>query len=550
MIFKKITILIVSLSLLLAGACGQSVQIKEVTAIEEIPQYTLPPVVKEPLPAVGGELVFPMPKNAETINPLKVHNVELTNLLTLIYEQPVRIDIDGKATAELAETWDADSTATVWTFKLRRGVQWQGDNGQFTAQDVIYTIEQIMNLSPQDSRFAVYNHLVASYVATDNYTVTITMTQPSNAAIYFMTFPVLCQAFAENNDIETQLPIGTGPYLVTYYDKLRQMDLIASDVWWKTPPYIQKLTALCYSDHDTELVALDSNLLDFVTTSTLAIDTYIKYNKTESLDYLTQYYDSLVPNVTTGVFTDVNVRQAVAYALDKRDLISKALLGHAVATDYPIPLDSFLSGGSANIYEYNLQKAIELLDIAGWKNRDDDPVFEAVVNTLLHDLTIDLLIYENNEDTYRRDVADNIKAQLILVGIDVNIVEVSYTDYLIKLRDKEFDLALCSLYLDQNPDPTFMIGTGGTANFGGYADPNMDLLLLNCKTATNNENMTAAYIALEDYFVSETPHIGLYFRTNSLIFDSSINIDDNIRDLNVYTSIPNWYLFVEDGAIN
>ncbi len=550
MVFKKIVIIVVSLSLLLAGACGQGVQVDEDTTIEEIPVYTLPPVIKEPVPAIGGELVFPMPRNAATINPLLVHNVELTNLLTLIYEQLVRVDIDGKATAELAETWEADATSTVWTFKLRRGVQWQQDYGQFTAQDVIYTIDQIMSSSPEESRYAVYNHLITSYIATDNYTVTITMNEPSNAAIYFMTFPVLCQAFAESNDIEAQLPVGTGPYLVTQYDKREKMQLIASDVWWKTPPYIQKLTALCYSDHDTELVALDSNLLDFVTTSTLAIDTYIKYNQTESLDYLTQYYDCLVPNVTTGVFADVNARQAVAYALDKRDLISKALLGHAVATDYPIPLDSFLSGGSANIYEYNLQKAIELLDTAGWKNRDDDPVSESVVNTLLVDLTIDLLIYENNEDTYRRDVADNIKAQLINVGIEVNIVEVSYTVYLERLIGKEYDLALCSFYLDQNPDPTFMIGSGGTANYGGYANTNMDLLLQNCKTTTNNEDMAAAYIALEDYFVSEAPHIGLYFRTNSLIFDSAITIDDNIRDLNVYTSLPNWYLFVEEGAVN
>ncbi|MBT7122452.1 MAG: hypothetical protein HN948_05515, partial [Clostridia bacterium] len=522
MIYKKIAIIIVSISLLLTCACAGDVLIEEDTAVEEIPQYTLPPVIKDPVPKIGGELVFPMPKNPATINPLKVHNVELTNLLTLVYEQLVHIDIDGKATAELAETWEADATGTIWTFKLRRGVQWQQDYGQFTAHDVIYTIDQIMNLSPEESRFAVYNHLIVSYIATDNYTIAITLSEPSNAAIYFMTFPVLCQSFAETTDIETHLPVGTGPYLVTEYDKREQMQLIASDVWWKQPPYIQKLTALCYSDHDTELVALDSNLLDFVTTSTLAIDTYIKYNQTESLDYLTQYYDCLIPNVTDGVFSDVSVRQAIAFALDKRDLISKALLGHAVATDYPIPLDSFLSSGSTNIHEYNLQKAIELLDTAGWKNRDDDPVFEAVINTLLYDLTIDLLIYENSEDTYRRDVADNIKAQLINVGIEVNIIEVPYSEYLIRLANKDFDLALCSFYLDQNPDPTFMIGTGGSANYGGFTDLNMDLLLQNCKTATNDEDMVAAYITLEDYFVAQAPHIGLYFRTNSLIFDSAI----------------------------
>ena len=137
MISKRIAIIIVSLSLLALCACGQNVLIEEDTAVEDIPQYTLPPVIKDPVPKIGGELVFPMPKNPATINPLKVHNVELTNLLTLIYEQPIHIDINGKATAELAYTWKADATATIWTFNLRRGVEWQSDYGQFTAQDVI-----------------------------------------------------------------------------------------------------------------------------------------------------------------------------------------------------------------------------------------------------------------------------------------------------------------------------------------------------------------------------------------------------------------------------
>ena len=546
MIFKRIALVLVACTLLIACACAPDVQIDEETAVEEIPQFTLPPVVKDPVPKIGGELFFPMPKNPATLNPLLVHNVELSNLLTLIYEHPIHIDANGKATAQLAETWEADITSTVWTFKLRRGVQWQNGYGQFTAQDVIYTIEQIKNYTPEESRFAVYNHLIESYIATDNYTITITMSEPSNAAIYFMTFPVICEAFAQETDINTHLPIGTGPYLVTEYDKREQMLLVASDVWWKQPPYIQKLTALCYSDHDTELIALNSNMLDFVTTSTLAIDTYIKYNQTEALDYLTQYYDCLIPNVVSGVFSDINARQALAFALDKRDLISKALLGHAVATDYPIPLDSFLSGGSTNIYEYNLQKAIDFLDDAGWKNRDSDPVFERVENTLLYDLQIDLLIYENDEDTYRRDVADNITAQLINAGIEVNIIEVPYDVYLTKLADMDFDLALCSFYLDQNPDPTFMVGTGGSANFGGFSDPNMDLLLQNCKVATNDEDMLQTYLALEDYFIEQAPHIGLYFRTNSLIYDTSVTIEGELRDLSVYTSLPNWYLYVED----
>lgn len=546
-IFKVTILSIVSVSLLVFSACGSSEVSGQDVTIDDIPLVTLPQVEKDPVPIIGGQLTFPIPKNAETINPLKVQNVELNNLLSLVYEQPVRIDTDGKAISELAETWEADKTATTWTFKLRKGVKWQGDYGSFTADDVIYTIDTLKGYSASDSRYAVYNNYISSYIKTDDYTVNITLKEPGNVAIYFMTMPILCKAYCEEKNLDEDLPVGTGPYVVSDYDKRTGMNLVANAVWWKQPPYIQELSAVCYSDHTTELSALDSNMIDFVTTSTIAIEPYIKYGQTKSADYMTRYYDCLIPNISSPILSEVKVRQALAYALDKREIISKALLGHAVATDYPIPLGSFLSGGRTNLHEYNLQKAIELLDEAGWKNRDNDPVFESVENANLNDLQIKLLIYKNSEDTYRRDVADNIVSQLINCGIEVVIEEVSYDVYKSRLESGNFELALCSYYLDSNPDPGFMIGTNGTANYGSYSDTMMDQLLLNCRTTTNDEDMADAYLDLENYFVEQIPHLGLYFRTHSIIYDSEITIESGLRDLSIYTTIPKWYLFIEEG---
>ncbi len=545
-IFKKILLISITVAVLVFSACSNNIADSQGAVIDEIPVVTLPPVEKEPVPAVGGELVFAIPENPATINPLLINNVELCNLMNLIYEQPVRIDTDGKAVSELAETWQADVTGTIWTFDLRKGVNWQNGYGSFTSADVKYTIDLIMSYTTEESRYAVYNSYIASYEATDTYKITITLNEPSNVAIYFMTMPIVCEAYLAEHDFDTDLPVGTGPYTADSYDKREGMELSASDVWWKQSPYIQKLSAVCYSDHEAELYALDSNLLDFVTTSIIAIEPYIKYGKTESIDYITQYYDCLIPNVAEGILSDVRTRQAIAFALDKRDIISEELLGHAVATDYPIPLSSFLSGGSTNIYEYNIQKAIDLLGEAGWKNRDEDPVFESVENSLLNDLEIDLLIYKNDEDTYRRDVADNIAEQLLSCGISVNVLEVSYDDYAQRLGNHDFDLALCSFYLDKNPDPTFLIGTGGSANYGKFSDSVMDQLLVACKTATNDEDMVTAYLAMEDYFIQQVPHIGLYFRTHSMIFDSAITTSSSLRDLNVYATIPKWYLYVEE----
>lgn len=540
----KIAGLIFALCLMLsAGGCG-AVPVTEQGDLN-IAQYTLPPVAQSAVPIQGGELKFPIPKNPASLNPLKIDNVELFNLFSLIYEQPVRIDVDGTAEPELAETWEADSTGKVWTFHLRKGVKWQDGSGELASDDVIYTIDRIKSYSKNESTYAQYNDILENYTAVDEYTVEITLSEPGNAAIYLMTFPVLCKSYCTGKDLDELEPMGTGPYAVESYSADTQMLLKPNESWWRQSPYIQKLTAVCYDDHAMELNAFDQNLIDFLTTSSLTVDTYRKYGVKESIDYMTRYYDCLVPNTESGFFSDVNMRRAVAFALEKRDIVSQALLGHAVATDYPVAPDSYLSGGSTNIYEYNTQKAAALFEQAGWKDRNSDGTLERVEGTQVIDLTIKLLVPLNKDDTYRHDVAENIVYQLKQCRINVEIQEQEYNTYVQSLKSGNFEMALCSFYLYQNPDVSFMLGSTGDRNYGGFSDPEMDAILADCKAALSEDEMKAAFLAMEKKFMESVPQISLYFRTNALLYDATINVKGDFRDMDVYTKIPQWYLYIK-----
>lgn len=541
--FKKIVLFATALTMLLLSACGANPDIS--APQETIPQYTLPPVIKEAQPTAGGEIVFPAPQKPATLNPLKTKNVELYNMLSLVYEQPIRIGADGKAYPELAETWETDATGTVWTFHLRKGVKWQGEYGEMTADDVVYTYDQLKTLTEADSNYVYNLPLIAGCTKVDDNTVQVTLTSPGYAAVYFMTFPVLCKKYCEAKNIDKDIPIGTGPYLITQMDMNDQVSFEVNPSWWKQAPYIQKLTAICIPDHDAEMSQFEQNLLDIVTTSSLTVDTYQKFEQIEYYDYMTHYYDCLVPN-TTGLLGDVNIRQAIAYALDKRSVVSKALLGHAVAVDYPVLPKSYLSGGSSTLYEYNQQRARELLELSGWTNKDEDPVLDKVEGDVVSQLKIRLLIPNNNEDTYRVDVAQNIQTQLLECGIDVQIDVQEPDVYKSSLESKNFDLALCTFYMDQNPDISFMVGTGGRCNYGGFADPLLDGLLANCSTALKEDDIKAAYTAMEEQFLALMPQIALYYRTNALLYDATLNISDAMCEKNLFTTIPSWYIFLEE----
>jgi len=334
---------------------------------------------------------------------------------------------------------------------------------------------------------------------------------------------------------------------VSEYNMPEGMTLEPNTSWWKQQPYIRKINVVGLPDHDAEMSSFDQNLLDIVTTSELTVDTYQKFEEVEYVDYQTQYYDCLVPNIE-GLFGDVNLRQARAYALDKRDIIAKALLGHAVAVDYPIPPDSFLSGGSANIYEYNQQKALEALALSGWKDRDNNGIVEQINGDQITELKFQILVPNDTDEPYRLDVADNIVAQLKACGMDATITLLDPDVYRQALDTRTFDLALCSFYLDVNPDITPLVGTGGHLNYGGFSDTEMDMLLETCKAATDTGPMKDGYLALEERFLATMPHIGLYFRTNSLLYKADINIASGMRDRNLFWTIPSWYLYTTEDV--
>ncbi len=538
--FKKVICIIIALFTTVSCGCSSGADVEN--AQDTIPIYTLPPIIKEDVPAEGGELIFPIPQNPASLNPLKTKNVGLYNLFSLIYESPIRIDTNGYPQPELAETWEVDETGRVWTFKLREGVQWQHGYGEMTSADIVYTASLLKSYSVAESNYAYHNSRVLSCEAVDRYTVKLTLDEPGNSAIYYMTFPVLCREYCITANVDKSKPVGTGPYYTESFDMMKNVKLTANETWWKQQPFIKSLNAVCYPDHDFELAAFNQSLLDFLTTSILTVDTYQKFGEKHYVDYLTQYYDCLVPN-TRGLFADVNLRVAVAYALDKRDIVAKGLLGHAVVTDYPVSPDSFLSAGPSKIFEFNQQKATELLELSGYKKIITSPFAQKIEGDQKYDLSFELLI--SNSESYRRVVAENIVAQLSQCGMDVKIIEVDDDEHKRRLSSGNFDIALCSFYLDVNPDIDCLIGTGGDINYGRFSDEEIDSLLINCRQALDESSMKQAYTMMEDRFLAVMPHIGLYYKTNALLYDSDINISEKFRDRNVFSMIPRWYLYVE-----
>ena len=520
-------------------------------------------------PISGGEITVAMPTNYETFNPLTERNINMINIYTLIFETPLSLDTDGQFRGDLIENWTVDTSGQVWTFYLRKNIQWHNGFGELTADDLVYTLDIITELSVDDSVYARYNKRIGEYYALDKYTLVLNAVDPrtiydeeiepekSSYIEYAMTFPVLCKAYYENYDTFDNLwPIGTGPYEFTDFDITDGIQLSVNDDWWKKQPYITTIRALPMSDADAEIEAYAEQILDLVGTSDISANRYQKYGVTNVEEYMTQYYDCLVPNLyvssrgdTEEMFIhDVRARQAIAYALNKSQIISKVLVNHAVATDVPMPPDSWLYDTTLSIYEYNENQALALLYDMGYTERDEDG-FLAKMDTQTGELitcSFELMYPKELQNNYKTNIASLIEEQLEDIGIRVDLRELSSDLFMTKVEAGSFDVALMSFYLARNPDVRFMLhSTRATVNYGYYKDEAMDAALEACGAAITDDEKKEAYSRMQELFIDQLPQIPLYFKTNSLIYDDSIEGISDFRALDIFNDIQNWYVLSE-----
>lgn len=503
------------------------------------------PVPVEMIPQAGGDLFIAIPSEIPSFDPLTVTNEDLINFLTLIYETPFVFNDNGQLLNQLVESWDVSEDRITFTFHFRQDVFFS-DGTQMTADDVEASAKRVLgmrsNAEPEPTqseapawqsnlanRYASYNHDILSVEAIDEFTLQLTMTDSSNAGLYFMTFPVMKADFDAKD-----LPIGTGPYKVESYTEGDQALLTINELWWQDPPYIERIVANAVSSPSEKLEMLETSILDFITTNAINSGNYNVVEKWQVIDYMTDYYDCLVPNLRSRTLADIRVRQAISAAIDRRELLSTVLLNHGVPSSLPIAPDFFAVDAMYRSGQSNEAQALELLGQAGYRTSEAE---DAPGRTL----QVQLIVPDSLGSTYKREAARAIVKQLAEVCIEVEIEELSEEEYLKALEAGDFDLAYCSYYLSEVPNLAFMFDTNGTGNYGHVDDRELEEAIDACGKALTEEEIIAAYATLQERLSATLPQIGLYFRMNSIICDEGIHGIADVRQNAIFTTISRWF---------
>lgn len=310
----------------------------------------------------------------ETVDPHFATKIGEVPIVRMVYESllcfpPGEIDIE-KLEPSLAEKWNVAADKLTWTFHLRKGVKWHENYGNFTADDVKFSIERLMD-EKVGSPFRKNLDFIASVTVVNPLTIEIKTKEPvpdlpaimiNNQAGFIVSRKAVEKL---GKDIKFH-PIGTGPFMYSAYQPRESFTLTANEAYWRGKPMLKKVVVSFMPDASTRELALRGGEVDAINIPAKQewIDRLAKtgfdVNLTSPSNTFVLYF-----NLTKKPLDDIRVRRALSHAINRSELI--AFLGKDVAKPEISPLPEGYVGHTSDVarYDYDPPKAAQLLAEAG-----------------------------------------------------------------------------------------------------------------------------------------------------------------------------------------
>ncbi|WP_025026364.1 peptide-binding protein [Caldalkalibacillus mannanilyticus] len=411
-------------------------------------------------PKVGGDLVigaFGNPKDAG--NPLWSNDTASSEAIKdVVFDALVKVDENFVAQPSMAERWETSDDGLTWTFYLKDNIKWH-DGTKFTAEDVKFTYD-IPRHEDYDGFRASDFEAIESVNVIDPLTVEVKFSRPYakfimvTAAYEILPKHILGDvpvAEMGEHEFSTSKPIGTGPFMFSEWKDGEYVKVVAFDDYHAGRPYLDSITTRLYADQNALLAALEGGSIDMMIIPQPDVNTAKEWEEKGSIklhDTLALSYTYLGYNLRNDLFKDVKVRQAITHALDRETIIGAVMEGYGEVAHTPTSPLSWAYNPDTPQFEFNVEKAKQLLAEAGWEPGPD--------GILVKDgKRFSFELKTNQGNKVREDLAVIAQEQLKEVGIEVKINIMEWSAFIndVNPPNWKFDAIILGWALGMDPDP-------------------------------------------------------------------------------------------------
>jgi peptide/nickel transport system substrate-binding protein len=503
------------------------------------------------VPDVGGAYVEGITGQPKFLNPLLTSPTDYPaqSMNALIFSGLVKDDPTGQPKPDLAESWHVSPDGKEYTFFLRPNARWQ-DGQPVTADDVVYTVNTIQapDFPGNPDLAAAWQNVEVTKL--DNLTVRFSRAQPFAPFLDYASVGLLpahllasvAPADLPANAFNRQ-PVGSGPYRLVQMDP-RSATLQVADEDYATKPFISRVMFRFYKDDAAVAQALMRGEVqgdwhvDPAQASDLRSATNVRFYQA-----IQPSFDGLCFNLSDPLLGHLEVRQAIAYGIDRQALAQQYMNGQVSIDDSPISSTSWAYDPNVRHYSHDADQANSVLDQAGWQRGPDG------IRAKDGQRLAPVILVADLPDHVA--LANAIAQQLKPIGMDVSVQAVGF-DGLVKdfLAPRNFQMALLDWDdpgSDPDPYPLWHSSqaTPDGLNFSNWKNAQADAQLELGRSSVDMDTRKRAYADFQAIFASDLPAFLLFHPIYQYAVDSTIQgvaLPAAIHPWDRFATETQWYI--------
>lgn len=417
-----------------------------------------------------------------------------------VSETLFKLDDAYDAIPTLVESYDEPADGVTWVFHLRDDVYFS--NGEkMTAQSVVDCFERTLSINNRSE-----TTLVVDSMSAEGQDLTLVTPYADPTFVYSLCDPLLSVYYVGDSEDYENASHCTGPFVVDQFTPEVEMVLVKNENYWGGEVKIDEAHLITFGDDDAMVMAMQNGELDICDGTSSAV---LVCNETTGYNVLsidTSRAEKIIFNFSASDFAkDDAIREAIAWAVD-REGYEKISNGTKRANwgIYPATL-SYGDNSKLDIHisEQNLEKAAEALDNAGYVDTDNDGIREMNGKPI----SLVMAVTENSST----DFCDVLSSDLRSIGIEMRTESYLNLDSFETYNGVNWDMSLSGKYMTPTGDGSYFfdqdVVTGGSANYGGYSNPELDKLAEELHKTFGDEKRNELIFEMEQMLLDDNSYI-------------------------------------------
>jgi peptide/nickel transport system substrate-binding protein len=519
--------------------------------------YAHKPAPEGATPKQGGEVTFGILEDIDSFNPFLASSLTASEVHDqiyprLMYEQPNYFQGPPTFTPQIAESWKIAPDNLTIRFTLR-DCAWS-DGTPITSHDVRFSWEAARSAEVAWVSSSIVDFIQDVEVHDDrNFTVHYAKASPYNIMdindvqmLPKHTFGTVPFSKWRGYGGWPQLAIKAcgGPFILTQHDPGERIVLERNPRFWDAPkPYVDRLVFVRFGSMNTMLNALLANQLDVMQGVMPEQASRVLAAKHLNLyTYVSRTFGYMGYNCKRWPFDDKRVRQAMTYAIDRRDIVEGIFAGYAKVAGPNFITSMWASNRALKPYPFDPEKAVALLEEAGWsKNADgwmekDGKILEFSLKT-------------NQGNPIRKSICEYVQSDLKDIGVkaEIQITDFNQMSGQLKLHNFDAYVASWGIATKIDPKPTYhSVSTNGRFNYVNFVNERADELIdegrtLNILDPVIRKKAKRIWDEFQEILYDEQPYTMIY-EPRGLVGVNSRFVGVRVTSLRSLDNVEEWWI--------